>query len=88
MTGTTFNLTISSDGELLPQLKVIRKVVERGCHRDSHSVDIFGVGEHHREDFAVSTPEIVLAAIRFEGDPFGPRSHPKSTSRYTRNQNV
>jgi probable LLM family oxidoreductase len=26
-------------------------------------VDFFGVGEHHRDDFAVSAPEVVLAAI-------------------------
>src|SRR4029077_9332627 len=26
-------------------------------------VDTFGVGEHHRPDFAVSAPEVVLAAI-------------------------
>ena len=26
-------------------------------------VDCFGVGEHHRPDFAVSAPEVVLAAI-------------------------
>lgn len=27
------------------------------------ALDCFGVGEHHREDFAVSAPEVVLAAI-------------------------
>src|SRR5262249_59765817 len=26
-------------------------------------VDVFGVGEHHRPDFAVSTPAVVLAAV-------------------------
>lgn len=25
-------------------------------------LDIYGVGEHHQEDFAVSVPEIILAA--------------------------
>jgi probable LLM family oxidoreductase len=30
---------------------------------DSLGVDFFGVGEHHRSDFAVSSPEMVLAAI-------------------------
>lgn len=25
-------------------------------------LDVYGIGEHHREDFAVSAPEIVLAA--------------------------
>ena len=30
---------------------------------DRLGIDFFGVGEHHRADFAVSAPEIVLAAI-------------------------
>ena len=30
---------------------------------DQLGLDFFGVGEHHRPDFAVSAPEVVLAAI-------------------------
>ena len=30
---------------------------------DRLGLDFFGVGEHHRDDFAVSAPEVVLAAI-------------------------
>jgi probable LLM family oxidoreductase len=30
---------------------------------DSLGVDVFGIGEHHRDDFAVSSPEMLLAAI-------------------------
>ena len=30
---------------------------------DQVGLDVFGVGEHHRPDFAVSTPAVVLAAI-------------------------
>ncbi len=29
---------------------------------DQVGLDIYAIGEHHREDFAVSAPEIVLAA--------------------------
>jgi alkanesulfonate monooxygenase SsuD/methylene tetrahydromethanopterin reductase-like flavin-dependent oxidoreductase (luciferase family) len=29
----------------------------------SVGLDFFGVGEHHRPDFAISAPEVVLAAI-------------------------
>lgn len=43
--------------------QVIRDVVEEGVLADSLGVDFFGVGEHHRPDFAVSAPEVVLAAI-------------------------
>ena len=31
-------------------------------------IDFFGVGEHHRKDFAVSAPEVVLAAIASRTD--------------------
>ena len=30
---------------------------------DQVGLDFFGVGEHHRADFAVSAPEVVLGAI-------------------------
>jgi alkanesulfonate monooxygenase SsuD/methylene tetrahydromethanopterin reductase-like flavin-dependent oxidoreductase (luciferase family) len=30
---------------------------------DSVGIDFIGVGEHHRPDFAISAPEVVLAAI-------------------------
>jgi probable LLM family oxidoreductase len=43
--------------------QVIRDVVEQGVLADAVGIDFFGVGEHHRDDFAVSAPEMVLAAI-------------------------
>lgn len=51
------------DGRLLSQAQVIRQVVAEGVRADQAGVDVFGVGEHHREDFAVSSPEMVLGAI-------------------------
>jgi probable LLM family oxidoreductase len=43
--------------------QVIREVVEQGVLADQVGVDVIGLGEHHRPDFAISTPDIVLAAI-------------------------
>lgn len=43
--------------------QTIRNVVDEGVLADSVGLDFFGVGEHHRADFAVSAPEVVLAAI-------------------------
>src|SRR5690606_4936654 len=40
-----------------------REVVDEAVLADQVGVDFFGVGEHHREDFAVSAPEVVLAGI-------------------------
>ena len=41
----------------------IRNVIDQGVLADSLGIDFFGVGEHHRADFAISAPEVVLAAI-------------------------
>jgi probable LLM family oxidoreductase len=55
--------TVDVDGRPLTQPAVIRNVVEQAVLADRLGLDFFGVGEHHREDFAVSAPEVVLAAI-------------------------
>jgi probable LLM family oxidoreductase len=57
------DVTAGLDGELLPHAQVIRNVVDEAVLADELGVDFFGVGEHHRADFAVSAPEVVLAAI-------------------------
>ena len=40
----------------------IRELVEEMKLADEVGLDIYAIGEHHRKDFAVSSPEIVLAA--------------------------
>ena len=40
----------------------IRNMVEEVKLADKVGLDIYAIGEHHREDFAVSAPEILLAA--------------------------
>src|SRR5271157_4796233 len=57
------DITAGHDGRLLSHAQVIRNVIEEGVLADELGVDAFGVGEHHRADFAVSAPEVVLAAI-------------------------
>jgi probable LLM family oxidoreductase len=57
------DVTVDADGALLPQDQVIRDVVAEGVLADQAGVDFFGIGEHHRADFAVSSPDVVLAAI-------------------------
>jgi probable LLM family oxidoreductase len=59
----TFGDVTRGDGRELPQAEVLRHVVAEAVHAESVGVDCFGVGEHHRPDFAVSAPEVVLAAI-------------------------
>ncbi len=59
----TFGDVTARDGEPLSHGQVLRDVVAEGVLADEVGLDFFGVGEHHREDFAVSSPEMVLAAI-------------------------
>jgi probable LLM family oxidoreductase len=57
------DVTVGPDGTLVPHARVLRDVVEEAVLADQVGIDVFGVGEHHRADFAISAPEIVLAAI-------------------------
>ena len=57
------DVTNGPDGRPLPQAQVIRDVIAEGVLADRLGIHFFGVGEHHRDDFAISAPEIVLAAI-------------------------
>lgn len=57
------DVTRQPDGSLMPMDQVLRDVVEQAVLADEAGIDFIGLGEHHRDDFAISAPEIVLAAI-------------------------
>jgi probable LLM family oxidoreductase len=57
------DVTRGADGVPLPHAQVIRNVIEEGVLADQIGIDFIGLGEHHRADFAISSPEVVLAAI-------------------------
>jgi probable LLM family oxidoreductase len=57
------DVTKDTSGALLPHAQVIRNVVDEAVLADEIGLDFIGLGEHHRADFAISTPETVLAAI-------------------------
>jgi probable LLM family oxidoreductase len=57
------DVTAGPDGRLQSQAQVIRDVIEEAALADALGIEAFGVGEHHRPDFAVSAPEVVLGAI-------------------------
>jgi probable LLM family oxidoreductase len=57
------DVTQRADGTPESHAQVIRNVIAEAVLADQSGVDFFGVGEHHRADFAVSSPETVLAAI-------------------------
>ncbi|HEU4901545.1 MAG TPA: LLM class flavin-dependent oxidoreductase, partial [Flavisolibacter sp.] len=53
---------MSSNGEPLPAGQRLRELIDEIKLMDDVGLDFFGIGEHHRPDYVVSTPEIVLAA--------------------------
>lgn len=49
-------------GKVVSHAERIRQVVEEIVLADKVGLDVFGVGEHHREDYAASAPAMILAA--------------------------
>jgi probable LLM family oxidoreductase len=50
------------DGQPIPHAQVLRQLLEQAELADEVGLHAFAVGEHHRRDFAVSAPEVFLAA--------------------------
>jgi len=50
-------------GTPLTHAQSIRNLLDQAVLADEVGLDFIGVGEHHRVDFAVSAPEVVLGAI-------------------------
>ncbi len=61
--GTFGDVTVDAQGDTVPMHRVLRAVVEQGALADRVGVDHFVLGEHHRDDYAISAPDVVLAAI-------------------------
>lgn len=61
---STFGETtpIEHTGEVVSHAQRILELVEEIELADEVGLDIYAIGEHHRKDFAVSVPEMVLAA--------------------------
>lgn len=57
------DVQLGADNKSLSQAETLRLVVEQAVFADQLGIDSFGVGEHHRDDFAVTATDTVLAAI-------------------------
>ena len=49
-------------GQLITPSERLRRLIEEIKVADQAGLDVFGVGEHHRSDYTVSSPTVVLAA--------------------------
>ena len=56
------DLHINKKGEIQPAGQRLQELIEEIKLMDETGLDFYGIGEHHRPDYAVSTPEIILAA--------------------------
>ncbi|MFP5417353.1 MAG: LLM class flavin-dependent oxidoreductase [Actinomycetes bacterium] len=54
---------VDDRGVPVSHAQTIRDVVAQGVLADQLGIDAFAVGEHHRPDFTVSAPDIVLAGL-------------------------
>ena len=59
----SFGDVTRENGQPLPHAQVLRNVVAEAVLADQLGIYFIGLGEHHRPDFSISSPEIVLAAI-------------------------
>ena len=57
------DIPVDEEGKLFTHAAAIRRVVDEAILAEEVGVDIIGVGEHHRSDFSISSPETVLAGI-------------------------
>ena len=57
------DVTVDADGQPLPYPEVLRNIVAEGVLADRLGLSSFNVGEHHRKEFAISSPVAVQAAL-------------------------
>jgi probable LLM family oxidoreductase len=50
-------------GETISARQRLEEIIKAAKMADEAGLDVFGVGEHHRLDYAVSSPSVLLAAI-------------------------
>jgi len=57
------DLPVDEQGNLFTHAEALRQVVAEAVLADKLGIDALTLGEHHRSDFAISSPETVLAGI-------------------------
>lgn len=57
------DLPVDDNGKLMSHPEAIRQVVKEAVLADKLGIDAIGLGEHHRSEYSISSPETVLAGI-------------------------
>jgi probable LLM family oxidoreductase len=56
------DLQVNANGDVQPAQQRLQEIIEEIKLMDEVGLDFYGIGEHHRPEYAVSSPEIILAA--------------------------
>ncbi|MET7943159.1 LLM class flavin-dependent oxidoreductase [Streptomyces sp. NPDC005302] len=57
------DVPVDDSGTRVSHARAIRQLVDEAVLADDIGIDVLAVGEHHRPEYSVSTPETVLAGI-------------------------
>lgn len=57
------DIALDANGKRMTYAASIRQVIKEAVLADKLGIDVIGVGEHHRSEYAISSPEMVLAGI-------------------------
>ncbi|MFO6452751.1 MULTISPECIES: LLM class flavin-dependent oxidoreductase [unclassified Aeromicrobium] len=57
------DVSLDASGQPEHHAVVLRHVVDQAVLADQVGLSFIGLGEHHRDDFAITAPDVVLAAI-------------------------
>ncbi|MFE9808625.1 LLM class flavin-dependent oxidoreductase [Streptomyces sp. NPDC005548] len=57
------DVPVDDSGAQVSHARAIRQLVDEAVLADDIGIDVLAVGEHHRPEYSVSTPETVLAGI-------------------------
>src|SRR5689334_25402919 len=57
------DVPLDDSGQPVSHAAAIRQVVEEAVLADQLGIDAIALGEHHRPEYSISTPETVLAGI-------------------------
>lgn len=60
------DIPLDDQDQMLSDAQAIRQVIAEAILADKLGVDIIALGEHHRADYAISSPEMILAAIAMQ----------------------
>lgn len=51
------------ESSAMKSTQVIQQLIEHGILADQQGLDVFAIGEHHRPDYAISSPHTLLAGL-------------------------